>query len=94
MECKLEKRLYSNGPTPSYQCQISQSAWTKNKIENLKATPADPENSSFKRDVLKMTQKLEDALNKEPNFVKHVYDTLCSVDLGYDCSLMSHLRFR
>nr|XP_047128095.1 uncharacterized protein LOC124808932 [Hydra vulgaris] len=76
-------------------CHIKvKSARNKNKIENLKIAPADPESSSFKRDVLKMKQKIKEGLNKLPIFEKHVYDTLCSVDLGYESSLMGHLRFR
>ena len=70
------------------------SARNKSTIENLKIAPADPESSSLKRDVLKMKQNIKEELKKEPNFERYVYDTLCSIDLGYESSLMGHFRFR
>ena len=55
--------------------------------------PADPENTPFKRDVLKM--KIQEALKaSNVKFEDHVYQTLSSVNLDYDTALSGYLKFK
>ena len=61
--------------------------------KDFKIEPADPQNSSFKRDISSMIKQLNKKLDSEKPVTEHVYSVLTQSEVGKKSSVGEHLNF-
>ena len=80
---------------PLRQIKLKSAKAKKSLVHDLKIMPADPKQSTFKRDVLQMKQVMQEKLRKmDMPYEKHCYNVLTKSNTGKKTSLMDHLQYR
>ena len=80
---------------PLRKIKLTSARAKQSSVHDVKIIPADSQNSSFKRDVLKMKAEMKEKLtNMDLSFENHCYNVLLKSNSGKTTSLMGHLNYK